>query len=216
MKKNLTEMVFILDKSGSMGGLEEDTIGGFNAMIEKQKRLDGDAVVSTVLFNHETKVLHDRVDLKAVTLMDKHTYVVGGMTALLDAVGKSIHHIRSIYAETLREDRPEKVIFVITTDGLENASREFTYAKVKAMIEETKQKYDWEFLFLGANIDASEEAGKLGINRDRSVRYMHDRKGTEVHYNTVNEAISSMRTENKINESWKKTIEDDYATRKKH
>ena len=157
MKKNLTELVFILDRSGSMAGLESDTIGGFNAMIEKQKKEPGNALVSTVLFDHERKVIHDRQDIQQVEPMTDRDYYVGGCTALLDAVGCAIHHIGNVHKYAREEDRPEKTLFVITTDGMENASRQYSYDKLKKLIRRQKEKYGWEFIFLGANIDAARE-----------------------------------------------------------
>lgn len=214
MKKDLTEMVFILDKSGSMGGLESDTIGGFNSMIQKQKLVDGKAIVSTVLFNHMSDVVHNRVDITEVQELTQREYNVGGSTALLDAIGRSVRKIREVYAETLKEERPEKVIFVITTDGMENSSREFTYPKVKEMIEEVQQKYNWEFLFLGANIDAVREAARYGIREDRAVRHHSDSVGTSKNYETINDAMTNLRTFKGIDKNWKNKIEDDYKNRK--
>lgn len=189
MKKNLTEIVFILDRSGSMAGLEDDTIGGFNAMIQKQKGEDGEAYVSTILFDNHTEVIHDRVDIQEVAPMTRKEYYVRGCTALLDAVGKSIRHIGNVHKYAREEDRPEKTIFVITTDGMENASREYTYDRVRKMIEHEQEKYGWEFLFLGANIDAAKEAARFGITEDRAANYHADHQGTAVIYEAVCDAV---------------------------
>ena len=182
MKKNLTELVFILDRSGSMSGLEADTIGGFNALIEKQKKEAGEALVSTVLFDNDSQVIHDRVPLDRVPALTEREYFVRGCTALLDAVGGAIHHIGNVHKYAREEDRPEKTLFVITTDGMENASRFYTYDKVSAMIRHEKEKYGWEFLFLGANIDAAREASRFGISADRAANYHADHQGTGVIY----------------------------------
>ena len=216
MKKGLTELVFILDRSGSMSGLEADTIGGFNAMIEKQKKEDGEAYVSTVLFDHVSEVLHDRVSLRKIEPMTDTQYTVRGCTALLDAIGGAIHHIGNVHKYAREEDRPEKTIFVITTDGMENASRTYTAEKVKAMIEKEKAKYGWEFLFLGANIDAVSTAKTFGISEDRAVRYHCDSKGTQLNYRAVGNAISAMRCAPcaaPISGAWKASIEEDYKRR---
>ena len=193
MKKGLTEIVFILDRSGSMSGLEKDTIGGFNSLMERQKKEEGEAFISTVLFDNETQVLHDRVPLDKVHPMTEEEYFVGGCTALLDAVGGAIHHIGNVHKYAREEDRPEKTLFVITTDGQENASRRYTYDKVKKMVERQKERYGWEFLFLGANIDAAKEAGRFGIRADRTANYVCDAQGTEVNYKALNMAISKVR-----------------------
>ena len=177
MKKNLTEMVFILDKSGSMAGLEQDTIGGFNSMIERQKKEDGEALVSTVLFSNDSRVIHDRVDIGKIELMTEKEYYVDGCTALIDAIGGAIHHIGNIHKYAREEDIPEHTVFVITTDGMENASHRYSSDEVKQMVQRQKEKYGWEFLFLGANIDAVETARHFGIGRDRAVRYHNDAKG---------------------------------------
>jgi len=198
MNEKLTEMVFILDRSGSMAGLEEDTIGGFNALIKKQKKLDGEAIVSTVLFNHQTEVLHNQVNIKDINLMTTKDYYVKGMTALLDAVGGSIRHIKRTYAETLKEERPSKVVFVITTDGMENSSRHYTYHDVRTLIEQTQKDYEWEYIFLGANIDAIDEARKFGIYSDRAARYHSDKQGTKKNYEAIDEAITSLRMTNSM------------------
>lgn len=185
MKKNLTELVFILDRSGSMQGLEGDTIGGFNAMIEKQKKEPGEAFVSTVLFDDQTEVLHDRVKVGEVRPITEKEYYVRGCTALLDAIGGAIHHIGNIHKYARPEDVPEHTLFVITTDGMENASRRYSARRVKEMIQRQKEKYGWEFLFLGANIDAVETAGHLGIAPDRAVNYHCDSEGTRLNYEVV-------------------------------
>jgi len=214
MRKNLTELVFILDRSGSMAGLEDDTIGGFNAMIEKQKGEPGEAVVSTVLFDNESVVIHDRVDLQKITPMTRREYYVRGCTALLDAVGGAIHHIGNVHKYAREEDRPEKTLFVITTDGMENASRRYTYRRVREMIEHEKEKYGWEFLFLGANIDAAKEAARFGIHADRAANYHADSQGTGVIYETVNDAIHQMRQcAAPLSADWKRRVDEDYENR---
>ncbi len=214
MRKNLTEIVFILDRSGSMCGLEKDTIGGFNSFIEKQKQNDGEAYVSTVLFDHEQIVLHDRVNLRDIKEMTERDYSVRGMTALLDAIGSSIHHIANIHKYSREEDVPEKTIFLIITDGLENASKEYSYRKVKEMIEKEKEKYGWEFIFMGANIDAVSEGAKFGIGADRSVTFKNDSRGQQLNYEVLDEAVSCMRASRPLQASWKKRIEDDVKSRK--
>lgn len=216
MKKNLTELVFILDRSGSMSGLESDTIGGFNAMIEKQKKAEGEAFVSTVLFSNESVVVHDRVDVQKIAPMTADDYRVGGCTALVDAIGGAIHHIGNVHKYAREEDRPEKTLFVITTDGLENASRRYTADEVRRKIERQKEKYGWEFLFLGANIDAVETARRYGIGEDRAVSYRSDRIGTRLNYDVVSEAVTSMRTSasRAMPDDWKKRIEEDMESRK--
>ena len=214
MKKNLTELVFILDRSGSMAGLERDTIGGFNAMIEKQKAEAGEAIVSTVLFDNQLEVLHDRVPLNRIAPMTDRDYYVRGCTALLDAVGSAIHHIGNVHKYARDEDRPEKTLFVITTDGLENASRQYTYDRLKAMIERQKNKYGWEFLFLGANIDAAREAARFGIQSDCAANYHADSVGTGVIYESVNQAITRVRScAAPLSADWKDAINQDYRNR---
>ena len=214
MKKNLTEIVFILDRSGSMSGLEKDTIGGFNAMLEKQKAEPGEAVISTVLFDHETQVIHDRLPLEKVPRLTEKDYYVRGCTALLDAVGGAIHHIGNVHKYAREEDRPERTLFVITTDGMENASRRYDYGKVKAMISRQQEKYGWEFLFLGANIDAAREAAHFGIAADRAANYHADSTGTEVIYEAVNETVRNFRAARPMAADWKKNIDADYQSRK--
>ena len=213
MKKNLTELVFILDRSGSMAGLEDDTIGGFNAMIEKQKREEGQAFVSTVLFDNESEVLHDRVDIQRMSPMTREDYYVRGCTALLDAVGRAIHHIGNVHKYAREEDRPEKTLFVITTDGMENASREYTYPRLKAMIQRQKEKYGWEFIFLGANIDAAKEAARFGIDPDRAANYHADHEGTAVIYKAVSEAVCELRSCRPMTTEWRHSIDEDYKKR---
>lgn len=215
MKKNLTELVFILDRSGSMQGLEGDTIGGFNAMIEKQKKEPGKALVSTVLFDDLTEVLHDRVKLDEVRPITEKEYDVGGCTALLDAVGGAIHHIGNIHKYARSEDVPEHTLFVITTDGMENASRRYLAQKVKEMIGRQKEKYGWEFLFLGANIDAVETAGHLGIAPDRAVNYHCDSEGTRLNYQVLSQAVSAVRCSAPLDGHWKDAIEEDFRKRQK-
>ena len=214
MKKNLTEMVFILDRSGSMAGLEADTIGGFNSMIERQKQAEGEALVSTVLFSDESRVIHDRVDVRKIEPMTDRQYYVGGSTALIDAIGGAIHHIGNVHKYAREEDRPEHTIFVITTDGMENASRLYSADEVKRMIERQKEKYGWEFLFLAANIDAVETAGHFGISADRAVDYHADARGTALNYRVLERAIHSVRSAAPLSPDWKKDIEDDYKSRK--
>ena len=215
MKKNLTELVFILDRSGSMAGLEDDTIGGFNAMIEKQKKEPGEAVVSTVLFDNETQVIHDRVDIQKIEPMTRKEYYVRGCTALLDAVGGAIHHIGNVHKYAREEDRPEKTLFVITTDGMENASRKYTYDRVKAKIQQQQEKHGWEFIFLGANIDAAREAARFGIDADRAANYHADHKGTAVIYEAVSEAVCSIRASQPMSAAWKQKVDEDYRKRNK-
>ena len=216
MKKGLTEMVFILDRSGSMGGLEKDTIGGYNSLIEKQKKEEGEALVSTVLFDHEQEVLLDRVPLDKTKKMTEDEYYVRGCTALLDAIGGAIHHIGNIHKYAREEDVPEKTIFVITTDGLENASKHYSYRDVKKMIKRQEEKYGWEFLFLGANIDVAKESDRLGIRQDRAVRYVNDSEGIELNYEVVGCAMSAMRVmpnSKAMDGSWKEKIEKDFKKR---
>ena len=215
MKKNLTELVFILDRSGSMAGLEKDTIGGFNAMLEKQKREPGKALVSTVLFDNTSDVIHDRLPLHRVPRLTDREYYVRGCTALLDAVGGAIRHISTIHKYAREEDRPEKTIFVITTDGLENASRRYDYEAVKQMIQRQKEQYGWEFLFLGANIDAAREAARFGIGADRAANFHCDSKGTALNYEVISETVCSFRAEQPIAADWKARIDADFRKRGK-
>lgn len=221
MRENLTELVFILDRSGSMSGLESDTIGGFNSLITKQQKEEGEAYVSTVLFDDKTEVIHDRVDIQKIEKMTDKEYYVRGCTALLDAVGGAIKHIGNIQKYAREEDRPAKTLFVITTDGLENASRRYSVKEVKRMIERQKEKYNWEFLFLGANIDAIEVAGKMGISADRAANYHCDSEGTALNYSVLEKAVSRVR-KCKASEmamafggsAWKDEIVEDFEARK--
>ncbi|MBR5760775.1 MAG: VWA domain-containing protein [Lachnospiraceae bacterium] len=221
MRENLTELVFILDRSGSMSGLEADTIGGFNSMIKKQQKEEGEAIVSTVLFDDQCEVLHDRVEISKIKKMTEDDYYVRGCTALLDAVGGAIHHIGNIHKYAREEDRPAKTLFIITTDGLENASKRYTFKDIKRMIERQKEKYNWEFLFLGANIDAIEVAGNMGIRKERAANFVCDAVGTAVNYSVLDKAISRVR-KCKSSEmacafadgAWKAEIDEDYEARK--
>lgn len=193
MKKGLTELVFILDRSGSMSGLETDTIGGFNGLLMKQKKEAGEALVSVVLFDDQIEVLYDRADIHKVEPMNDSQYYVRGCTALLDAVGGAIHHIKNVHKYAREEDVPEKTLFIITTDGMENASRIYSYKKVRHMVEHAKKKHHWEFLFLGANIDAVEVAGRFGIKANRAVNYENDSIGTRINYEVMSKAVSFAR-----------------------
>ena len=213
MKNNITELVFILDRSGSMAHLVSDTIGGFNAMIEKQKKQEGECYVSTVLFDNQSEVLHDRVKLLDVPEMTEKDYYVRGCTALIDAIGGAIHHIGNIHKYARPEDVPAHTMFVITTDGMENASYRYSSDKVKAMIERQKEKYGWEFLFIGANIDAVEAAANIGISRERAVNYRADQQGTKVLYETVTNVVGCVRAAQPVQENWAEDIQEDFQNR---
>ena len=215
IKNGITELVFILDRSGSMSGLENDTIGGFNAMIEKQKKQDGECYVSTVLFDNVSEVLHDRVKLTDIKPMTNKDCTVCGSTALIDAIGGAIHHIGNVHKYARNEDVPEHTIFVITTDGMENASHKYSSDKVKSMIERQKAKYGWEFLFIGANIDAVEAAAQYGISRDRAVNYNADETGTEILYRSVSAVVGNVRANRPITPQWSNELDDDYKKRGK-
>ena len=208
----MTELVFILDRSGSMAGLEKDTIGGFNAMIKKQKQDAEKTFVSTVLFDNVSEVIHDRVPLEKVEDLTERDYYVRGCTALLDAVGGAIHHISNVHKYIREEDRPEHTLFVITTDGMENASRSYTYDRVKALIEQRKEA-GWEFLFLGANIDAAREAARFGIHADYAADYCCDKKGTALNYESISDAVSSVRKSAPLSAGWKQRIDADFRKR---
>lgn len=213
MKKDLVELVFILDRSGSMSGLEDDTIGGYNAMLEKQKKEPGEAIITTVLFDDRYELLHDRIYLRGIEPITDKEYFVRGSTALLDAVGRTINKIGNAQKHTVEEERAEHVMFVITTDGMENASREFTYEKVKQMIEHQKCKYGWEFIFLGANIDAISTAERFGISKDRATNYNADSEGTLLNYEVISETVSCIRANREISKDWKERIDEDFKKR---
>jgi uncharacterized protein YegL len=215
MKKGLTELVFILDRSGSMSGLEKDTIGGYNSLLNKQKNEPGEATITTVLFDDQYELLHDRINLKGIRPITEREYFVRGNTALLDAIGRTVDKIKNAQENTAEEERAENVMFVITTDGMENARREYRYNKIKAMIEKQKEECGWEFLFIGANIDAIEAAGKFGITPDYAVDYHADARGTAVVYDAVERSVSSKRRGYSFDAGWKEGIEADYRSRKK-
>ena len=214
-KNDLTELVFLLDRSGSMAGLEADTIGGFNAMLEKQRKEDGRCYVSTVLFDHETEVLHDRVPLDSVAPITEKEYFVRGSTALIDAIGRSISHIGNVHKYARAEDVPEHTLFIITTDGMENASKRYSADEVRRMVEQKKEEAGWEFLFIGANIDAVETARRYGIGRDRAVNFNCDAEGQHVVYEVVSETVSAFRANAAIKPSWSRKIAMDFEKRKK-
>ena len=213
MKRNLTELVFILDRSGSMASLVDDTIGGFNAMIEKQKKQDGEVIVNTVLFDNAQEVIHDRMDIRNIEPLTRNEYYVRGSTALLDAIGGAVYHIGNVHKYAREEDRPEKTMFVITTDGMENASVKYTYDRVKEMIRRQEEKYGWEFIFLGANIDAVETARHFGIEKDRAVNYNCDSEGTVLNYQVVSDTVAKMRMSQPISADWSQRIDEDFRRR---
>ena len=215
-KNGTTELVFIIDRSGSMAGLEADTIGGFNSMIEKQKKIDGKAYVSTVLFDNYSEVIHDRIDIKNVAPMTDKEYSVRGCTALLDAIGGAIHHIGNVHKYARPEDVPEHTMFIITTDGMENASHDYSSDKVKEMIRRQEEKHGWEFIFVAANIDAVETAERIGIRRERAANYAHDRDGTAALYFAMGEAVAAVRTCKKLDDSdWRKSLDEKDKGKKK-
>ncbi|MCL2555636.1 MAG: VWA domain-containing protein [Firmicutes bacterium] len=215
MNNNLTELVFILDRSGSMGGLEKDTVGGYNSFVTKQQEESGEANLTTVLFDDKYDILHDRVDIKKVELLTDKEYFARGTTALLDAIGKTIVDIGKRLEAAKEKDRPKKVLFVITTDGHENASREYSAAKIKEMIQHQTDKYSWEFLFLGANIDAIGTARDLGIREENAVEFLCDSEGVELNYKVMAEQVASFRSSKKVKmeRDWKREIQEDYKKR---
>ena len=214
-KNNITELVFILDRSGSMAGLESDTVGGFNAMLERQKQLEGDVFVSTVLFNHASNVLHDRRDIRRISPLTERDYIPCGSTALLDAIGSAIHHIGNIHKYARSEDVPEKTLFVIMTDGMENASHRYDNRRVKEMIRRQEEKYGWEFMFLGANIDAVETGASFGIRPERAVNFHCDEEGTAINYETISKTVACVRMCGAMPDNWKADIERDYESRRR-
>ncbi|PKM57651.1 MAG: hypothetical protein CVU98_04995 [Firmicutes bacterium HGW-Firmicutes-3] len=215
MKKGLTELVFVLDRSGSMGGLESDTIGGFNSVLTKQKAEAGEANITTVLFDDKYELLHDRFNLHKIKPITEKEYYVRGTTALLDAIGKTIHKMGNIQKYAAEDERAEKVMFVIITDGMENASVEYSYDQIKKMIKRQKKKYGWEFIFLGANIDAMETAGRFGIDKDRAANYHADSEGTMLNYEVISETVSMVRSKRTIDDQWKDRIDKDFESRKR-
>lgn len=213
MRKNLTELVFILDRSGSMSGLESDTIGGFNSLLEKQKKEDGEAIITTVIFDDRYEILHDRINLHGVAHITDKEYFVRGSTALLDAVGKTINKLVRVQRHTVDDEKAGNVMFVIITDGMENASREYNYDKVNNMISHQKNRYGWEFVFLGANIDAVATAERFGISKERETNYNADSKGTTLNYEVISETVSTIRANRKISDEWKNRIDEDFKKR---
>ena len=215
LKETLTEIVFILDRSGSMAGLEADTIGGFNSLIAKQKKETGKALLSTVLFDDKSEVIHDRVPLEQVPAMTEKEYYVRGCTALLDAIGGAIHHIGTVHKYARPEDRPNKTLFIITTDGMENSSERYTYEKVKSMVERQQSRYGWEFIFLGANIDAISVANRFGIDKNHAANYHADEIGTALNFDVLSEAVCRVRQceESPLSAEWKIRIDEDYQNR---
>ncbi len=213
MKNDLTELVFILDRSGSMAGLESGTIGGYNGFLDKQRALPGEALVTTVLFDDRYELLHDRIALPGVRPVTDRDYFVRGSTALLDAVGRTIEKIANAHQHTGESQRPGKTLFVVTTDGLENASREFTFQRIQQMITRQKEEFGWEFLFLGANIDAAATAGKMGIQADRAVNFHADSQGTKLNYQVLSDAAGSVRAGTPLGADWKESINEDFRSR---
>lgn len=213
MKKNLTEMVFIIDRSGSMSGLEKDTVGGFNSMLQTQKKIEGRALVSTVFFADNSTMIHDRIEIEKVPDLTEQDYIPYGYTALIDAIGSTVDHIENIHKYAREEDVPEHTVFVITTDGLENASHCYSVHQVRNMIERCKKEKGWEFIFLGANIDAVETAKQFGIREDRAVNYHSDSIGTQLNYKTVSDALSDVRCCKPLGTQWKAPIEKDFMER---
>ena len=211
----MTEIIFILDRSGSMEGLEADTIGGFNSMMRKQASEPGDALVSTLLFDNDVEVIHDRLNIKDVPEITSKEYYVRGCTALLDAVGGAIKHISMIHKYARKEDIPEKTLFIITTDGMENASRLYSYDDVRSMVEHQKSKHGWEFIFLGANIDAATEASRYGIDSSMAVNYNCDSEGVGISFKVMEDVVRSYRNTCEAPKNWRKRIDYDFKSRGK-
>lgn len=214
-RNNIAEIVFILDRSGSMCGLETDTVGGFNSMIDKQKQESGTAYVSTVLFNNKSTVLHDRVPVQKIPAITERDYTACGSTALLDAIGDAIRHIRNVHKYARPEDVPQRTVFIITTDGMENASRRYSADEVRSLIERQKAEAGWEFLFLGANIDAVQTARGLGIGADRAANYCCDAQGTALNFDSLSDAVSTVRAHAPLSAKWKSRIDEDFSARSK-
>ncbi len=212
---NKVECIFILDRSGSMAGLESDTIKGFNSLLNKQREEEGEAIITTVLFDHAYEILHDRLNLKSIANITEKEYYVRGSTALLDAIGMTIEKIVNVQKATLKEHQSDKVLFVITTDGMENASRKYNYKMIKRMVEHQKKKYHWEFIFMGANMDAIDVANNFGIDANRAVNFHSDDQGTNLNYQAMNKVISDFRTNDCIEDDWKKEVDEDYIKRTK-
>ena len=216
MKKGLAELIFFLDRSGSVSGLESDTIGGFNSLLNKRKQEEGSCVITTVLFDDRYELLHDRINLQGVKPITEKEYYVRGSTALLDAIGRTVNKIRNVQKNTAAEEQAEKVLFIITTDGMENASREYDYKKVRHMIQQQKELGNWEFIFLGANLDAVETAANFGITADFAVDYLADTEGTQLNFDVLTSTISQYRTSKEpLQADWKKRIDEDFIKRKK-
>ncbi len=213
MKQGLTELVFVLDKSGSMAGLESDTIGGYNSMLEKQQQLVSECVVTTALFDHCYELLHDRIDIRAIHSITAEDYQVGGSTALLDAMGTTIEKIAKVQHNTAPDYRAERVIFVIITDGEENSSRAYTINQIKGLVEQHKEQDGWEFIFLGANIDAIETARRFGIHEERAQSFHADKEGVALNFATLSESVAEFRQSGSMNDNWKKKIEEDFKRR---